>query len=67
MTKSLTKPQSKTFNNLSTTSSKIRYYLSLNWTKSEIKNFGNLFTKKGDPIRYQHIRNVSITPIQNQK
>ena len=42
-----------------TTSSKIRYLASLNKTRSEIAKMLN--------IRYQHVRNVLITPIKKQK
>lgn len=51
------------------TSKKIRYLNSLGYTNGEIeKIFQNIgvTTKTGSPIRYQHIRNVLITPI-NQK
>lgn len=47
------------YNTLTTTSSKIRYLSSLNYTTSQISTH----LQK----RYQHIRNVLITPIKNPK
>ncbi len=55
----LNKAQSKKLNGLPTTSAKIRYLTSLDWTRSEIKD------QLG--ILYQHVRNVQITPITNQR
>lgn len=46
-------------NTLPTTSSKIRYLDSKNLTRSQIAKELN--------IRYQHVRNVLITPIKKQK
>lgn len=45
--------------NYSTTSSKIRYLHSLNFTRGQISKHLN--------IRYQHVRNVLITPVKNPK
>ena len=58
MTK-LNKKDLTTFNNLPTKSAKIRYLNSKDYTRSEIA-----LTLK---IRYQHVRNVLITPITNQR
>lgn len=56
--KALSKNQKGTFDKLPSKSAKIRYLNSLDWSRSEIaKELG---------IRYQHVRNVLITPI-NQK
>lgn len=44
---------------LPTKSARIRYLDSIRWTRSKI-------AKKLD-IRYQHVRNVLITPIKKQK
>jgi Holliday junction resolvasome RuvABC DNA-binding subunit len=52
------------------TSKKIRYLNSLGYSNGEIeKIFQNIgvTTKTGSPIRYQHIRNVLITPLTNTK
>ena len=44
---------------LPTTSARIRYLTGLDWTRSQIsKELG---------ILYQHVRNVQITPIKNQR
>lgn len=55
----LTKSQTSHLNNLSTTSSKIRYLTGLGWKRSEIRD------ELG--ILYQHVRNVQITPVKNPK
>ena len=55
----LTKEQTNTLSNLTTTSSKIRFLTSLDWTRSQIA--------KHLKIRYQHVRNVQITPVTNPK
>jgi len=44
--------------NLSTTSSKIRYLNSKQFSRSEISKILN--------IRYQHVRNVLITPLKRK-
>lgn len=44
---------------LSTTSSKIRFLLENGYTRSQIAKVLN--------IRYQHVRNVQITPIKKQR
>ncbi len=55
----LTNPQSKKLNSFSTTSAKIRFLHNLDWTRSQIKDKLN--------IRYQHVRNVLITPINQPR
>ena len=55
----LTKAQNTKLNNFETTSAKIRFLHNLKYTRSEIKNTLN--------IRYQHVRNVLITPITKPK
>ncbi len=55
----LNKSQVTKLKNLPTTSSRIRYLTTLNWTRSQIsKHLG---------ILYQHVRNVQITPIKNER
>lgn len=55
----LTNKQTTHLHNLPTTSSKIRFLTSLNWTRSQISKELN--------ILYQHVRNVQITPVKNPK
>ena len=55
----LNKKQTTTLNNLPTTSSKIRYLNSLDISRGDISRTLN--------IRYQHVRNVLITPVKNPK
>ncbi len=55
----MNKSQKAKVNKLPTTSAKIRYLDSLGMSRSEIKD-----TLK---IRYQHVRNVLITPVANPK
>ncbi len=52
---------------LPTTSAKIRFLLAKGWTRGKIVKEGGITTKQGLPIRYQHVRNVEITPIKTQK
>ncbi len=61
MSKSIevSKVQEKELKSLTTVSSKIRYLDSLGMSRSQI-------AKKLDK-RYQHVRNVLITPIKTQK
>lgn len=56
---SLTKAQTTALGKLPTKSAKIRFLTGLDWTRSQIA------TKLG--IRYQHVRNVQITPIKAQR
>jgi len=53
----LNKSIQKKYDDLTTKSSKIRFLDSLNYSRSEISRFMK--------IRYQHVRNVLITPIKN--
>lgn len=48
-----------TLASLPTKSSKIRHLLGLGWTRGKVAKHLN--------IRYQHVRNVEITPIKKQK
>lgn len=50
---------SEALSGLETTSSKIRYLLSVGMKRGEVAKILN--------IRYQHVRNVEITPIKKQK
>ena len=54
----LTKIQIKEYSNLPTKSSKIRYLSKLEYSRVEISKYMN--------IRYQHVRNVLITPLTNK-
>lgn len=56
--KDLTKDQEKQMNEMTTVSAKIRFLDSLGYTRSAI-------AKKLDK-RYQHVRNVLITPIKEK-
>ena len=47
-------------NNFSTTKSKVLYLLSMNFTRSEIERSKLVLTKSGNPLRYQHIRNIEV-------
>lgn len=55
----LTKAQKSHLVKLPTKSSKIRFLNSLDYSRSEIAVELN--------IRYQHVRNVLITPIKNER
>jgi hypothetical protein len=50
---------------LPTTSSKIRYLNSKNYSRGEIVTI--MTQHLGRPIRYQHVRNVLITPLTGPK
>lgn len=58
-TNKLTKTQSQKLESFNTTSGKIRYLLSLGWKR------GNIARKLKK--RYQHVRNVELTPVKNPK
>lgn len=59
--KKLSAKQSKTFKGLPTKSAQIRYLDKMNWSRSEIvKAFKD---QLDHTIRYQHVRNVLITPV----
>ena len=57
--KTLSKDLEAKVNKLPTKSAKIRYLASQGWTRSQIAKFLG--------IRYQHVRNVLITPVKNPK
>lgn len=57
--KELTKKQEEKLESFTTTSAKIRFLTSLEWTRGEIAKKLN--------ILYQHVRNVQITPIKNPR
>lgn len=57
--KTLSKGQKDQFDKLPSKSAKIRYLNGLEWTRSEIASYLN--------IRYQHVRNVLITPVKTQR
>jgi hypothetical protein len=51
------------------TSAKIRACAAAEMSRSDIERYlraNGVTTKNGDPIRYQHIRNVLITPLTNK-
>lgn len=47
---------------MGSTSSQIRALHALGWTRGEIAKV--LKTKKGEPLRYQHVRNVLTQPLK---
>ena len=49
-----------------TTSTKIRLLFAAGWTRYKITKHGGLKTRNGDPIRYQHVRNVLLQPLKRQ-
>lgn len=53
---------------ISDTSKKIRYLLSNGYSVKDIYNAfkGKVTTKNGGEIRYQHVRNVAITPLTSK-
>jgi len=57
MTIELTKAQTKTIEALPTKSAKIRYLASTDMSRGDIARYLG--------IRYQHVRNVLITPVKN--
>lgn len=59
MNTKLNKTQSTKISKLSTTSGKIRYLSSQKFSRGEISKILG--------IRYQHVRNVLITPVKNPK
>lgn len=62
----LTKKQIETFQSYTTVSAQIRFLTSRNYTRSEIVTY---ICKNGlnKNIRYQHVRNVQITPVTKTK
>jgi len=59
MTNELTKAQTSAVAKLPTKSAKIRYLNSMDWSRGDIARYLG--------IRYQHVRNVLITPVKNPK
>ena len=55
----LTKAQNKQVESLPTKSAKIRYLASIDMSRGDTARYLN--------IRYQHVRNVLITPVKNPK
>ncbi len=51
------------YHKLPTTSAKIRAMAKDGFSRGQISRSG-LTTKQGNPIRYQHVRNVLITPLK---
>lgn len=60
---------SNTFKKLPTKSSQIRYLNSQGYSRGDIAKIltKHYYPKGGKEVRYQHVRNVLITPIQNEK
>jgi len=58
---SLTKAQQKVVNNLPTVSARIRYLDGEGFTRSQITKL--ITNAKGGVLRYQHVRNVLLTPL----
>lgn len=56
----------KGFKNAESTSARIRLLLAAGWTKWDIFKHAGLKTNNGDPIRYQHVRNVASQPLKRQ-
>ena len=52
----------KKYDSLTSIAAKIRYLLSLNKSKGDISRF--MTDKEGKLVRYQWVRNVSLTPIK---
>jgi len=66
--KALSKSQQVTFANLTTKSGWIRYLNGLGWSRGQIVKFINEGPLKGKKeIRYQHVRNVLLTPVTTPK
>lgn len=61
--KKLTKVQKSKVDSFSTKSAKIRFLNDLDYTRSQIVKFFK--ENYSIEIRYQHVRNVLITPITN--
>lgn len=63
--KSLVKSEQVKFDALTTKSGWIRYLTSLGWTRGQIVKYLNESVLKGKKqIRYQHVRNVLLTPVK---
>ncbi len=57
--KKLTESDQKLFSDLPTKSAKIRFLNSQDWSRGQIARYME--------IRYQHVRNVLITPVKNPR
>ena len=57
--KKLVGDEKELFSNLPTKSSKIRFLNSKGWSRGDISRYMD--------IRYQHVRNVLITPVKNPR
>ncbi len=62
---SLSKAQKAGITKLPTVSARIRYLDSEGFSRSQITNL--IPNAKGDKLRYQHVRNVLITPVAKAK
>lgn len=58
---SMSKAQQKICNDLPTVSQRIRFLDSENFTRSQITKL--ITNASGGPLRYQHVRNVLVTPL----
>ena len=61
----LNSSQTKTVKGLETKSAQIRYLNGIGFTRSEISTY--LTKMYGKLVRYQHVRNVLITPVKQPK
>jgi hypothetical protein len=61
---SMTKAQTSTVKELPTVSARIRYLAEQGYTRSQITQL--IPNAKGGKLRYQHVRNVLVTPLANQ-
>lgn len=57
--KALSEGQKATYDGLTTKSARIRYLNGIGWSRGQIAKFMD--------IRYQHVRNVLITPVKEQR
>lgn len=57
----MTKPQQKVVADLPTVSAKIRYLNEQGYSRSQITKL--ITNAKGGVLRYQHVRNVLLTPL----
>lgn len=58
----ITKDERVKYDSLTSVASKIRFLLSLNKSKGDISRY--MSEVEGKEVRYQWVRNVSITPIK---
>ena len=64
-TASLTKAQQKIVDDLPTVSARIRYLNEQEFSRSEITKL--ITNATGGELRYQHVRNVLLTPLSTKK